>query len=128
MAGLSVSYCRRMLEESVELRKLIQERNQVFPASPKLQQVIDQMTQERLDRLGKIATREELQEYWTNLAYDTTEKIGDRLRASELLAKSQCMFSEKRIITGGDKAINVDHTVAKFELEDRILMIEGAAS
>lgn len=46
--------------------------------------------------LGKrIATREERQEFWTQTMLDDSAKMPDRLKASELLGKSQADFTDK---------------------------------
>lgn len=42
-----------------------------------------------------IMTREQRQAFWTSVAYDVNAKLPDRLRASELLGKSQADFTEK---------------------------------
>lgn len=42
-----------------------------------------------------IATREELQAFWTELIRDNTQRGTDRLKASELLGKSFALFTDK---------------------------------
>ena len=42
-----------------------------------------------------IATRTQRQEFWTRIMCDADADMKDRLRASELLGKSCCDFSEK---------------------------------
>ena len=49
-----------------------------------------------------IMTREQRQIFWTSIARDTSQRIGDRLRASELLAKSEGDFLERHELTGAD--------------------------
>jgi len=44
---------------------------------------------------ARIATREERQAFWTGVMRDSAEKTQDRLRAAELLGKSECDFVEK---------------------------------
>ena len=48
----------------------------------------------------KIATREERQAFWTATMSNNTIKMQDRLKASELLGKSQADFTEKVEHTG----------------------------
>ena len=45
--------------------------------------------------LKRTATLEEIFEFWTNIIRDNETKTNDKLRASELLAKSQGAFIEK---------------------------------
>jgi hypothetical protein len=48
---------------------------------------------------NKIATRQDLQVFWTKTMNDENLNIPDRLKASELIAKSEGMFTEKIHIT-----------------------------
>ena len=47
-----------------------------------------------------IASREERQQFWTSVANDKNVKMSDRLKASELLAKSNCDFINKVEMSG----------------------------
>lgn len=49
-----------------------------------------------------IMTREQRQMFWTMIARDTSQKTTDRLRASELLAKSEGDFIERKELTGAN--------------------------
>jgi len=53
---------------------------------------------------NRIATREERQQFWTSFVRDEELDPSARLRASELLGKSQCDFIEKKEIMGKDGA------------------------
>ena len=44
---------------------------------------------------ARIATRAQRQEFWTNVLNDENEKMQDRLRASELLGKSEADFLDR---------------------------------
>ena len=44
----------------------------------------------------RIATLEEIREFWTNMLNNSEVKSGDRIKASELLYKAQCGFVEKQ--------------------------------
>lgn len=46
-------------------------------------------------KVNKIATVKEIQTFWTTVLNDTTLEIKDRLRASELLAKSRGAFNNE---------------------------------
>lgn len=48
----------------------------------------------------EIMTREQRKIFWTEIARDSSRSIRDRLRASELLAKSEGDFIDRREITG----------------------------
>jgi len=54
----------------------------------------------------RIADREELQEGWTKIFRDENVPLKDRMRAGELLAKSQALFTDKMLVAG------------KFQYED----------
>ena len=54
-----------------------------------------------------IWDREQRQIFWTNMAQNA-ERDSDRLKASELLGKSNCDFSEKLVHEGGDKPVKVN--------------------
>jgi len=47
-----------------------------------------------------IASREERQQFWTKVMRDKGEKTQDRLRAAELLGKSEADFVERQEISG----------------------------
>lgn len=55
-------------------------------------------------RDAAIATRAERQTFWTAVMRDADMKTTDRLRASELLAKSEGDFIERRELTGPEGA------------------------
>jgi len=50
---------------------------------------------EREPREHRIATREERQGFWTAIMEDPSEETRDRLRASELLGRSQADFLDR---------------------------------
>lgn len=63
-----------------------------------IQEALKEREDKRLASL--IATREERQRFWTTLMRDEDRKEVDRLKASELLAKSEGDFLERREVTG----------------------------
>lgn len=63
-----------------------------------IQEALKEREKERLSSL--IATREERQRFWTSMMRDEDRKEVDRLKASELLAKSEGDFLERREVTG----------------------------
>ena len=56
-------------------------------------QAINKVMNERKSTL--IATREQRQEFWTSVMLDTDTAMKDRLKASELLGKSEGDFTDK---------------------------------
>lgn len=50
-----------------------------------------------------IMTRQQRQELWTKIALDANEQTRDRLKASELLGKSEADFIERQEISGPDQ-------------------------
>src|ERR1700687_704595 len=61
---------------------------------------IRQAIQERVQRDPHVAAREDLQRWWTSVYRNPTVEYRDRLKASELLGKSQAVFVD---------AVNVRH-------------------
>lgn len=59
-----------------------------------------------------IATREERQAFWTKVANDPEEDMKNRLRASELLGKSQADFIEKRKV---ETTISFDQILSEID-------------
>lgn len=55
----------------------------------------------------KIATRQERQALWTEVLYDKSQAMSDRLRASELLGKSQADFLDRH-----------EHLIKEFKFEE----------
>lgn len=48
----------------------------------------------------QIASRQERQKFWTDTMRDTAEDIRNRLKAAELLGKSEADFTENRNVSG----------------------------
>lgn len=53
----------------------------------------------------RIATRQERQEFWSDVMGDGEAEMKDRLKASELLGKSECDFTEKVQHSGGVETV-----------------------
>ncbi len=69
-----------------------------------------------------IMARQEIQAMWSDIASDLTKEPKDRLKASELLAKSHGLLMEKVVHEGNpEKPI----LVGKVDLDDRLKMILG---
>ena len=63
-----------------------------------IQEAIQKRNSKKSSEIGrKIATREERQAFWTNVLYGKEEddtKMSDRLKASELLGRSEADFTD----------------------------------
>jgi len=78
---------------------------------PEIMEAIQLREKERLSEC--IASREERQEFWTSIMRDVEEKTADRLKASELLAKSNGDFLERveaNVTTSEPPIIQVNFT------------------
>lgn len=76
---------------------------------------IEELREEQPLSLGRI----ELQDLWSRLATDVGEETKDRLRATELLARSQAMFIEKREIVDKTPARTVNDLTPE-QLADKV--------
>lgn len=61
--------------------------------NPKIAQAVKERQDKRVKSL--IASREQRQGFWTKVMNDAGAEMRDRLRASELLGKSEADFTEK---------------------------------
>ena len=80
LAGLSYGYARILITKPNILQE-IRERS-------------------RAQNIPTIATRQRRQEFWTKVMEDQDENMRDRLRAAELLGKSEADFIERVEQTG----------------------------
>lgn len=79
-AKTAYSSGQRLLK-NVEIKNLISKRNQKADTK-------------------KIMSRQERQAFWTSVANDIDASMNDRLRASELLGKSEADFTDKHLHSG----------------------------
>lgn len=78
--------------------------------------------QEREPRvLREIANRQERQEFWSKTMRNEEMELRDRLRASELLGKSEADFVERR-------EVDMNATVNVFDAETRAKLLEVLGS
>lgn len=61
-----------------------------------------------------IASRAERQQFWSSVMRDKDQQMRDRLKAAELLGKSEADFVERQEITGRDGAPLLDGVTVKF--------------
>ena len=61
-----------------------------------------------------IASRTERQQFWSSVMRDKDQQMRDRLKAAELLGKSEADFVERQEITGRDGAPLIDAVTVKF--------------
>lgn len=104
---LSVVECRRWVNSSWFLDALTkrEEREMVL------------LRRDNIYQLEKaIMPRLEIQSFWSDVAADTQVKMADRLKASEMLAKSHGMLIEKTEL----KVTEVKPVAHKLDIEDRL--------
>ena len=65
-------------------------------------------------RTPMIASREEGQAFWTEIMRDRHEKTQDRLKASELLGKSEADFIDRQELTGVNGAPLIESVKVQF--------------
>ena len=61
-----------------------------------------------------IASRAERQQFWTGVMRDKDQQMRDRLKAAELLGKSEADFVERQEITGRDGAPLIQSVKVEF--------------
>lgn len=61
-----------------------------------------------------IASRAERQQFWSSVMRDKEQQMRDRLKAAELLGKSEADFVERQEITGRDGAPLIDSVKVQF--------------
>ena len=72
-----------------------------------------------------IADRESRQKFWTDVMKDSNEAMKDRLKASELLGKSECDFVERQEIKGNIQAtVNSGYDLSKLSKDDLLTLRE----
>lgn len=108
MAGVTVDQCRKWLTEE-GVREKLRKRGVVDP---------------RLYR--DIATKEDLQRWWTQMVWNPRSDPRIALKASELQGRALGLFVERREVTGADGAplqlesLNINAQMPSSELEERV--------
>ena len=76
-----------------------------------------------------IKTREERQEFWSKMMVEA-KRDADRLKASELLGKSQADFTEKILVGGLEQTLReipddeIDNRIRQLESQEAALRLE----
>lgn len=84
-AGISYGYARQLM------------------VLPKHAHIIKAIKERELTKANKrIKTREERQEFWSDMMDNDDERANDRLKASELLGKSEADFVERKRLENAD--------------------------
>jgi len=90
-------------------------------ADPRVKKLLKNSTLERFRGLA-IATRQERQQFWTHVMMDEDVKMEHRLRASELLGRSEGDFIDKvKLETSQDMAV----LIAKAEARMRRMVVDA---
>lgn len=71
-------------------------------------------TRETIRSTPLIASRAERQQFWSSVMRDKEQQMRDRLKAAELLGKSEADFVERQEITGRDGAPLIDLIKVQF--------------
>ncbi len=80
-----------------------------------------ELSRDNVYQLTKAVTgRLEIQAFWSDVAANTQEKTADRLKASEMLAKSHGMLADK-VVVEGNAAKPV--MVAKCDIDSRLHLV-----
>jgi phage terminase small subunit len=74
---------------------------------------------------ARIKTRDERQEWWSKIMDDEDQPTKDRLRASELLAKSQADFVQRVEHSG---KVDVDARIAQMSTDEIVAELVKAAA
>ena len=77
-------------------------------------------------RAESIATRKQRQEFWTAIMQDATANNADRLRASEILGKSECDFVDVHADATGEARQLDERKIAEARRVAQIRLREGA--
>lgn len=89
--GTNVEFLSEKLGIRVETLK-------AWAKHPKIIDAIDK--RDSLEDGPIIASRVERKEFWTHIMFSEGVDMKDKLKASELLGKSECDFSETRVLKG----------------------------
>ena len=81
-SGLSYDYCRQMVTK------------------PHIIKAIKDRQNKTISKNGHIASREERQAFWTRVLNDENEAMNNRLKAAELLGKSEADFINRTEVSG----------------------------
>lgn len=92
---------------------------------PEISEAIKKALEEKNNAL--IASRSERQAFWSEVMRDEDSRLADRLKASELLGKSFCDFSERREVQAEVSVSGYDFSKYTEEelLELRALLAKG---
>jgi len=66
---------------------------------------------------SKIATMEEVKQFWTDTLRDVEQDPKHRLKASEYIAKTNAAFIEKQVVSG-EMTTNINHDLSKLSVEE----------
>lgn len=97
-SGLSYDYCRQLITK------------------PHILTAIRERESTRLNPF--IATRQERQNFWTKIMQDEEAEMKDRLKASELLGKSEADFIDRKQYEGGVEVNMIVNTPSKPSISE----------
>lgn len=107
ISGIAENYAYRKMRTDPRIMEQIRIRTE---------QETEQISTERKTKHDHvIATRQDRQDFWTEVMQDKDENMTHRLRAAELLGKSEADFTEKVEHSGG---LTVKTTRKRFDGSD----------
>ena len=87
IAGINYAYARQLMSDATK--------SSITPGALAVQQAIK--ARKEPERAARVHTRQERQEYWAKIMDDPEASEGGKLRASELLGKSEGDFLDIKI-------------------------------
>ena len=119
-------YCGSAKETAKELGVSTQYIHQVLHKPWCIEYLKKRQNHALSSRSRVIATREQRQLFWTNTMVDPDASMSDRLRASELLGRSNADFTEKLITSSIDKELEtLSDDEIKQRIKDNLTLIDG---
>lgn len=101
------------IKASAKAAKISLKQAKVYFSAPRFAHVREAIqTRDQYEQKDVVWDRKQRQEFWTKMAR-TARKDSDRLRASELLGKSEADFTEKKIISGSVQTSGIEIVLVK---------------
>ena len=119
--GTAASTAKAMRKDGIEVA---QGTIEGYATDPKIIEAIRNRETDEPGRIKKkgIADRKARQTFWTETMVDEEIDMKHRLKASELLGRSEKDFTEK-VEVKNENPLLIAHTVVPVELEERIKLI-----
>ena len=110
LAGIKYGYARQLMLKP-DIVHAIASRNKTPQHTPEVKTA--------------LINREEIELNLSKLIRDEGIALVARLRAIDTYCKMNCLYSEKRVVEGGDKPIEVTATIKEVSMEERLKLLEN---